>query len=115
MRKVICALCLCAVGVIQAGVIDDSDIWKRGDANHSGGVNIADAIYINAFLFQGGPAPPCMNEADANDDAHLDGSDAAYLINWLFGGGSAPPAPGSYNTTCTHESNAYISCGVGCP
>jgi len=70
----------------------------RGDANNDGRVDIADGIYINGWLFYGGPAPVCMDAADANDDGGINLSDQIYLNTWLLMGGPAPPAPGPY--TC---------------
>lgn len=105
---------LAASMLLVSGIGDDLGIIKRGDANHSGAVNIADASFINNYLYNGGPAPPCMNEADANHDGRVDQSDSVYLLNWLFNGGSAPPAPGPYNTSCTHSSSPTISCHSGC-
>jgi hypothetical protein len=97
-----------------AGIIDISEIIKRGDSNHSGVVNMSDVVYLNSYLFNGGPAPQCMNEADAQHDGRVDVSDPIYLLNWLYSGGPAPPAPGPFNTSCTTSSAPVISCNVGC-
>jgi len=88
---------------------EEDIILVRGDANSDGAVDTSDAIYLNAYIFGGGPAPPCLNQADANDDNSLDISDSTYLFNWLFRGGPAPPAPGPYNTECTTDST-YLGC-----
>jgi hypothetical protein len=65
----------------------------RGDANVDMQVDIADPILIGEYLFQGGPAPPCMSAADANDDGQVDNTDAVYLYTFLFMGGPRPPQP----------------------
>lgn len=106
----VCLLC----GSLGAIIVGDEDILKRGDANHSGAVNIGDAVFISNYLFHGGPAPPCENEADANHDGQISGADASYILNWLFSGGPAPPAPGPFNTSCTDSSNPIIGCSSGC-
>lgn len=108
MLVTVLSACLFGVG------FDPTVIFRRGDANHDRGVNVSDAIFLNSYLYSGGPAPPCMNEADANDDGHLDGADPVYILGWLYSGGPAPPWPGPTNSTCTHEANAYISCDSGC-
>ena len=108
------SICVLAAAQVGGGIPEDDEIIRRGDANHSGAVNITDAIFINNYLYSGGPAPPCINEADANHDGRLDGSDAAYLLNWLYNGGPAPPTPGPYATTCSVAPAPTISCTVGC-
>lgn len=68
----------------------------RGDANASGGgapINIADAIYVLAYLFSSGPAPSCLQSADANDDDQINVGDPVSILGTLFSGGPAPPAP----------------------
>jgi hypothetical protein len=76
----------------------------RGDGNNDGVVGMADAIYILNWAYQGGPAPPCNEDAaDVDDDGELQGTtDATYLLNHLFQGGPAPPSPypdSGYDTT----------------
>ena len=92
------------------GVLDDDRILGRGDANSDHNVNLSDVVYLNNYLFSGGPAPPCMNQADANDDGRVDISDPVYILNWLYMGGSAPPSPGPYNTTCTVDDAPRPGC-----
>ncbi len=103
-----CLACNAALGLI----IDDERIVLRGDANNNGAVNMSDASYINNYLFSGGPAPPCMNQADVNNSGGVDVSDSVYLLNWLFNGGPEPPSPGPYNTVCTADDSPYPGCAV---
>lgn len=63
---------------------------NAGDANHDGGTNVGDAVYLINYVFKGGPAPPQLNEADANNDCGTNVGDAVYLINYVFKGGPAP-------------------------
>lgn len=82
MKKVICLLLLCSQLHSQCeecfiirgdancdGSVNIADVlaiaggtWSNGDAadvNDDGAVNVTDSVYLSAFLFQGGPAPPC--------------------------------------------------------
>jgi hypothetical protein len=74
----------------------DADLGRafiRGDANNDGSVDIADQVFLLAHLFQGGPAPVCLDAADANDDESVDVSDAVFLQLYLFGN---LPLPGLF-------------------
>ena len=96
-------ICVLSPPVLHA-IIDDGDlIWKRGDANNDEAVSISDVIYINNYLFNGGDAPGCMNQADVNDDGSVSLSDSIYLSNWLFNSGSPPPYPGPDNPYCLDD------------
>ena len=66
----------------------------RGDIDHNGtGPDIADLVYLVNYMFNGGPEPPCMEEADINGDAAgPDIADLVYLVNYMFNGGP-PPVP----------------------
>lgn len=74
----------------------------RGDSNHDGRVDVSDGIFPLGFLFLGGRAPRCADEADANDDGKLDLSDAVAILSTLFLGVPRirPPFPqGGVDTT----------------
>jgi hypothetical protein len=64
----------------------------NGDANDQ--VNVADLTYLVDFLFRGGPAPSCTEEANVNGDANeqVNVADLTYLVDFLFRGGPLPPA-----------------------
>ncbi len=83
----------CAV-VIGAGDVGcDSVCAYRGDADHGGGVapvNVADITYLCAYLFLGGPVPPCYEEGDADADNFVTVADVTFLVSYLFQGGPAP-------------------------
>ena len=70
-------------------------LFRRGDANADGVVDISDAIATLHHLFTGGAQVSCADAADANDDGRMDLSDSVYDLLHLFSGGPAPPAPGS--------------------
>ncbi|MFH1374613.1 MAG: hypothetical protein ABII79_12535 [bacterium] len=64
----------------------------RGDADYSMGLDVGDLTYLVAYLFQGGPPPPCMEEGDVDGSGSIDVGDLTYLVAYLFQGGPAPPA-----------------------
>lgn len=65
----------------------------RGDASGDGNVDIADAVYILAYLFSNGPDPSCFDAADVDDDGVVNIADAISLLGFLFGTGLQPPQP----------------------
>ncbi len=69
-------------------------VFRRGDSNRDGGVNIADAVYILQNLFAQGPPILCMDAADSNDDESVNIADAVYILQNLFAQGPPIPAPG---------------------
>lgn len=119
MRWFVAFFAACAVvgamgvsaGRARAGINDDF-ILKRGDANSDGTVDVSDSAYITNWLFSGGSAPPCANQADVNNDGAVNVSDPIYLNNYLFQGGSAPPAPGPFNEDCTTDDYPYPGCDL---
>ncbi|HAK97598.1 MAG TPA: hypothetical protein DCM87_22055 [Planctomycetes bacterium] len=64
--------------------------FRRGDANAGGMTDIADAVFVLAYLFAQGAAPACPDAADANDDGKLDISDAVATLRYLFASGEMP-------------------------
>src|SRR3989442_3174963 len=65
-------------------------LFRRGDANVDGRVNLSDGLFTLRFLFQGGEAPPCSDAADADDSGRLDLKDVIYTFNFLLQGGPPP-------------------------
>jgi hypothetical protein len=70
--------------------------FRRGDANDSGRVDLADPIFTIGCLFRGTSCPRCPDAGDANDDGAYNIADAIYTLVWLFNTGAAPPAPGPF-------------------
>jgi len=62
----------------------------RGDVNGDGTLGLADAIFLNHYLFTGGAAPACHEASDFNEDSVVDLSDSIALLNHLFMGGPGP-------------------------
>lgn len=65
----------------------------RGDANATGRVDMADAVFTIDFLFRGSAVPQCHDAADSNDDGRIDVSDPIQTLGYLFLGSSPPAAP----------------------
>ncbi|MBI4582927.1 MAG: lamin tail domain-containing protein [Planctomycetes bacterium] len=66
------------------------DVYRRGDVNRDGELDIADAVYHLIHVFLGGSPPPCDEVARINEGEDIDQSDAVYLLLHLFLGGPAP-------------------------
>ena len=82
-------LAICACPLVQAG----DNAFLRGDSNTDTRVDLSDAIFTLAYLFQGGDAPLCLDALDSNDSGEVDISDPSHLLRHLFLGAAAPPAP----------------------
>lgn len=77
-------------------------IWKKadcpvcvhsspaGDANCSGAITLADAIYLVNYIFKSGLAPCCKVLGDANCSGTITLADIITLVNYLFKSGPAP-------------------------
>ncbi|MEM7167597.1 MAG: hypothetical protein AAF581_19245 [Planctomycetota bacterium] len=78
----------CAIDVAGVG-----QLFVRGDSNNSAGVDLTDAIYLLAYLFNSGTAPQCEDSADCDDDGSINVTDAVYLLTYLFNQGTPPPPP----------------------
>ena len=71
-------------------------LFRRGDANDDGELNVSDPVSILDYLFTGGATPRCRDAADVNDDQRVDIADATFALNFLFLGGPPPAAPGPH-------------------
>ncbi len=65
-------------------------IYKSGDANGDGTVDVGDAVHLINHIFRAGPAPEPLEAGDANCDGEVNVGDAVNLINYVFSGGDAP-------------------------
>ncbi len=82
----------CGIFIGAFGVGCDCCV-HRGDIDRSGGsgaVDIADLVYLVNFMFRGGPAPPCPEEADVDAVGGADIGDLVYLVNYMFQSGPPP-------------------------
>jgi FG-GAP repeat/FG-GAP-like repeat len=66
-----------------------------GDANSDYTMNIADVTFGISRIFNGGPAPSCLDGADSNGDGAYNIADVTYGISRIFAGGPAPVCGGS--------------------
>ena len=57
-------------------------LFRRGDDNGDGVINIADPVFSLAHLFQGGPSM-CLDAQDTNDDGWMDLADPIFNLNYL--------------------------------
>jgi hypothetical protein len=110
---------------MASGVLHDGDedgtadecqrSFHRGDSDGSGRENLADVMFVLAFLFLGTTSPGCLDAADSNDDGDVNVADGIYMLNYLFLGERAPPAPGASGFPCGRDSNPPGSPGsLGC-
>ena len=95
--------------------------WRtfvRGDANGDGAttLTIADVLFLNDYLFNGGAEPPCHMAADANDDDTLGLADSIFILDYLFNAGLQPPAPFPSCDVDPADTgiNPPLSCIAGC-
>lgn len=88
--------------------------FKRGDANASNVIDIADAIFCLGYLFAQETAPSCFKAADANDDGVVDIADAITILGHLFANTGPLVAPfeecGSDLTDDKLECAEYAPC-----
>ena len=64
---------------------------SRGDLDNDAQITIADVVYLNDYMFTGGPEPvPDLMLADVQCDCAIDISDLVFLVDHMFTGGPAP-------------------------
>ena len=85
-------------------------VYRRGDSNANGTLDLTDGVFVLNFLFLGGTMPPCMSAADANGNGVLDLTDGVYILNFLFLGGPPPTAPGPNSCGPTPAGAADLGC-----
>jgi hypothetical protein len=79
--------------LLEGGLITvGASFFLRGDGNGDLTVDVADAVFILAYLFSSGPGD-CLDAMDVNDDGSNNIADAISALNFLFAGGAAPPPP----------------------
>ena len=72
-------------------------VFRRGDCNDDGAVDISDAIFALGSLFLGEGDPGCEDSCDSNDDGTVDISDSIMALGVLFLGNGVIPPPGMTN------------------
>lgn len=71
----------------------DGDLFRRGDCNADGAVDIADGVSVLTELFDQGPSAPCAAACEINADGVYDLADPIYVFNYILLGGPPPSAP----------------------
>lgn len=71
----------------------EAPVFRRGDANADGELNLADPVTVLSALFAGGGDVACADAADSDDNGSINLTDAALVLNHLFAGGPEPSAP----------------------
>jgi hypothetical protein len=75
--------------------LSDAPIFRRGDGNADGELDLSDALTLLTFLFQGeGQSLRCADGADTDDSGELDITDVIRLLSYLFLGDATIPSPG---------------------
>lgn len=69
----------------------------RGNVDNDTGdlIDISDLVYLVDFMFNGGPAPVCEDEADIDGSggpSPIDIADLVYLVDYMFNEGPEPVA-----------------------
>ena len=83
--------------------------FNRGDTNADGQYNMADVVYLFAYLFQSGVQPVCEDACDVSDDGSIDIGDGVFLLNFLFSNGAWPQAPNSCGPDPTPDNLDCVS------
>lgn len=93
--------------------IDLPHLFRRGDTNNSGSINLGDPINLALWLFQFIPYLPCHDAADADDNGDLQITDVLYLIYYLFTVGPPPNSP--FDTCGADPTPDPLDCQVYTP
>jgi hypothetical protein len=90
------------------------ELFRRGDADGDGAVELNDAIAVLSRLFLGGDPPACPDGADANDDGEVNLTDPITLLNRLFLGAAPLPPPGPGGCGEDPTADALAACAARC-
>ena len=89
--------------------------FHRGDTNHDGDVDVADASHLFNFLFLTGRSPTCMEAADCDNSSQVDLTDGILILDFLFLGSSLLAAPGPTPLPCGPDPDPAGEAGdLGC-
>ncbi len=87
------ALVVCKPG---AECFQQQGLFRRGDAEPDGALQITDAVVILLYLFRGKSAGVCQDAMDFDDDGEVSITDPILLLHYLFAHGNPPPPPGPF-------------------
>ncbi|MEM7232354.1 MAG: hypothetical protein AAF517_09280 [Planctomycetota bacterium] len=88
----------------------DGVLFRRGDVDSSGVINISDPIALLGYLFLGTGEPICLDAGDADDDGAVNITDAVRILAWLFSGGAEPAEP--FQSCGSDLSEDDVSCSL---
>jgi len=86
-------------GEVCATPAGAGEVFRRGDADGNGSVELTDVIRALTWQFVGGVELPCQDAADIDDDGAITLTDAIRSLNYQFVGvpGTMPEAPGPFD------------------
>jgi hypothetical protein len=84
-------------------------LFRRGDADTSGVLELTDGVFVLNFLFAGGDRPPCRDAADTDDTGLIELTDGVFLLTWMFLGGPEPPPPGPHDCGADPTADALVN------
>jgi hypothetical protein len=90
----IALLATSGVAGLLDGVTAPGSVFRRGDVDGNGLLDVTDAVASLSFQFLGTFAPPCMDALDFDDNGRIELTDPIGNLTYQFGGGGEPPAPG---------------------
>ena len=73
-------------------IIGSCCLGQRGNVDGDAGdqITISDLVYLVDYMFTGGPAPPCFEEADIDGSGVIDINDLVHLVDFMFTFGFPP-------------------------
>ena len=83
--------------------------FRRGDVDHSGTIQLTDAIRVLEFSFLGKEAPDCLDAADADNNGTIQLTDAVRILGYLFLGG---PAPENADRCAADTGDSSLGCNL---
>jgi hypothetical protein len=87
-------------------------VFKRGDVDANGTIEITDPISNLSFQFLGDFQPPCLDALDWDDNGAIDVTDPIGSLTRQFLGGDPAPPPGS--TECGEDPTPDGNGDLGC-
>jgi hypothetical protein len=102
--------------VAQGLVVPPGPVFRRGDADDNGRLEVTDAVRILLWLFAGASAPTCVDTADVDNNGSGEVSDVIGLLGYLFRAGPPPAEPGPARCGLDDDIESgcdeYTSCGI---
>ena len=60
------------------------------NADPTDGIDVSDVTFLVAYMFKGGPEPPCPEEANVDGLGGIDIADLTFIVSYAFKGGPPP-------------------------